>query len=61
MNDIIKAWSKPRTVFSFMLYGVFCYLCIRNKITSEIFVNIFLVISGYWFGERANKNKIINK
>lgn len=50
MNDLFK----PRTLFTAMFYGVFCYLVLKNLTIPPALNTIVSTLFGYWFGSRTN-------
>lgn len=50
-------WLRPRALFACIMYFTFAYLTIHGKIEANTFVNVFLVITGFYFGERNKKNE----
>ncbi len=58
---IIIKLLKPRTIFAFMFYGVFCYLLLNEIKIPPMLNTIVSTLMGYFFGERVNKNKEVIK
>ena len=58
---IIIKLLKPRTIFAFMFYGVFCYLLLSEIKIPPMLNTIVSTLMGYFFGERVNKNKEVIK
>ena len=57
MND----WSKPRTIFALMFYGIFCYLIIRQFEVPPTLNTIISSLLGYWYGsKKVGKNEQLN-
>lgn len=44
-----------KTIITILLTIVFCYLCITNAIGAELFMTVFTVVVGFYFGNQANK------
>ena len=45
-----------KTIITILLTIVFCYLCITNAIGAELFMTVFTVVVGFYFGNQANKD-----
>lgn len=46
-----------KTIVTFALTATFVYLSILGKIEPEIFMTIYTMIIGFYFGTQAKKNK----
>lgn len=45
-----------KTIITILLTIVFCYLCVTNAIGAELFMTVFTVVVGFYFGNQANKD-----
>ena len=58
MNALIERLTKLLTIKSIvtlLLTVVFCYLSVVGLITAELFMTIFVVVIGFYFGTQAKK------
>ncbi len=44
-----------KSIVTIFLTLVFCYLSIIGQITAELFMTIFVVVIGFYFGTQAKK------
>ena len=44
-----------KSIVTILLTLVFCYLSIIGLITAELFMTIFVVVIGFYFGTQATK------
>lgn len=51
---------KVKTIVTLMLTVVFCYLAAIGVIAAELFVSIFTVVIGFYFGSQAEKRNAEN-
>jgi len=56
MKDLLK----PRTIFAFMFYGVFCYLVMRQFPIPQELNTVVSVLLGFYFGNKAKKSEVGN-
>jgi len=52
---MFKELFKPRTLFAFMFYGVFCYLIMKQVEVPQALNSIVSSLMGYYFGQRVKK------
>jgi hypothetical protein len=58
----LKDLFKPRTIFTGLFYGVFCYLILKGIDVPPALNTIVSTLFGYWFGSRnINHNGNIEK
>jgi len=57
IEDALKEWLKPRTVFATMFYSLFCYLILTKIEVPPILNTIVSTLFGYWSGSKAKKGK----
>lgn len=48
---------KVKTIVTILLTMVFCYLSIVGAIQPELFMTIFTVVIGFYFGTQIEKQK----
>lgn len=46
-----------KSIVTILLTLVFCYLAITGMIAAQLFMTIFVVVIGFYFGTQAEKNK----
>ena len=44
-----------KTIITILLTIVFCVLCLTNVIGAELFMTVFTVVIGFYFGYQASK------
>ena len=44
-----------KTIFTILLTIVFCVLCLTGVIGAELFMTVFTVVIGFYFGNQASK------
>ena len=44
-----------KTIITILLTAVFCYLCVMGAIGPELFMTVFTVVIGFYFGNQANE------
>jgi 5-bromo-4-chloroindolyl phosphate hydrolysis protein len=44
-----------KTIITILLTCVFCFLCITGVIGAELFMTVFTVVIGFYFGNQASK------
>ena len=44
-----------KTIITILLTIVFCFLCITGVIGAELFMTVFTVVIGFYFGNQASK------
>lgn len=52
---ILKDWTKPRTVFTFMFYSTLCYMILRGISIPDLLNTIVSTLFGYWFGSKTTQ------
>ena len=56
MKEKLKKLLTVKSIVTLVLTGVFAYLAIIGKVSPEMFITIFTVIIGFYFGTQAQKN-----
>ena len=46
-----------KSIVTILLTFVFCYLAVIGAIAAQLFMTIFVVVIGFYFGTQAEKNK----
>ena len=46
-----------KSIVTILLTLVFCYLSITGVIAAQLFMTIFVVVIGFYFGAQSEKNK----
>lgn len=44
-----------KTIITILLTMVFCFLCVTGVIGAELFMTVFTVVIGFYFGNQASK------
>lgn len=44
-----------KTIITILLTFVFCFLCITGIIGAELFMTVFTVVIGFYFGNQASE------
>ncbi|MCR4794267.1 MAG: hypothetical protein K5898_03675 [Ruminococcus sp.] len=57
MRERVAKLIDVKTIVTFALTATFVYLSILGKIEPEIFMTIYTMIIGFYFGTQAKKNK----
>jgi hypothetical protein len=55
MREKLKNLLSIKSIVTILLTLVFCYLSIIGAITAELFMTIFVVVIGFYFGTQAKK------
>ena len=55
-NKLIKL-IDVKTIVTFTLTGVFAYLAVNGKITPDVFLTVYTVIIGFYFGTQFENHK----
>lgn len=55
-DKIIDRLISVKSIVTVCLTFVFCYLAIVGVVTAELFMAIFTVVIGFYFGTQKNKN-----
>jgi uncharacterized membrane protein len=45
-----------KTIITILLTIVFCFLCVTGVIGAELFMTVFTVVVGFYFGNQASKS-----
>lgn len=46
-----------KTIVTFVLTGVFAYLAVSKDVQPQIFMSVYTMIIGFYFGTQSEKNK----
>lgn len=57
MKAKITKLIDVKTIVTFTLTAAFTYLSVRGKIEPQIFMTIYTMIIGFYFGTQHEKNK----
>ena len=57
LRDRIAKLIDVKTLVTFALTAAFVYLAVLGKIEPQIFMAIYTMIIGFYFGTQAEKNK----
>lgn len=49
-----------KTIITILLTVVFCFLCITQVIGAELFMTVFTVVIGFYFGNQASSKETDN-
>jgi hypothetical protein len=55
MKEKLKNLLSIKSIVTILLTLVFCYLSVIGAITAELFMTIFVVVIGFYFGTQAKK------
>ena len=55
MKERLAKLLTIKSIITLFLTIVFCYLSIIGSITAELFMTIFVVVIGFYFGTQAKK------
>ena len=55
MKERLYKLFAIKSIVTLLLTGVFCYLSVTGRITPELFMTIFVVVIGFYFGTQATK------
>ena len=50
-----------KTIITILLTIVFCFLCVTGIIGAELFMTVFTVVIGFYFGNQASKETNTNQ
>lgn len=56
MKERLSKLLTVKSIVTIVLTAVFAYLSIRGSISPELFMTIFTVIIGFYFGTQNEKN-----
>lgn len=57
LKDRIAKLIDVKTLVTFTLTGVFAYLACTKEIEPQIFMSVYTMIIGFYFGTQHEKNK----
>lgn len=57
MKNRLAKLIDVKTIVTFTLTAAFTYLSVRGKIEPQIFMTIYTMIIGFYFGTQHEKNK----
>lgn len=55
MKERLNKLFTIKSIVTLCLTFVFCWLSISGEITAELFMTIFVVVIGFYFGTQAKK------
>lgn len=55
MKERLTKLLTIKSIVTIFLTLVFCYLSVIGSITAELFMTIFVVVIGFYFGTQAKK------
>lgn len=55
MKERISKLLTIKSIVTILLTLVFCYLSVIGLISAELFMTIFVVVIGFYFGTQAKK------
>jgi len=58
LNDIVQKLLHPRTLYTFMFFGVACYLTVKQLEVPQWLNNICISLLAFWFGEQCAKKQM---
>lgn len=53
--DFIKTFTCIKSIVTLALTGCYIYLCVIGKINAESFMNIYIMVIGFYFGTQWQK------
>lgn len=57
MKERIAKLIDVKSIGTLLMTGVFCYLSCVGRISPEMFITIFTVVIGFYYGSQHSKNK----
>ena len=60
MQDFLKRIAKlidVKSIISIATTFVFCYLALRRYLSAEVFISVYSIIVGFYFGTQYEKTK----
>lgn len=57
LRERIAKLIDVKTIVTFVLTGVFAYLSIKKDIQPQVFMSVYTMIIGFYFGTQSKKNK----
>lgn len=64
MKDVVKKLAKlidVKSIISIATTFVFCYLALSKYLSAEVFISVYSIIIGFYFGVQYAKNKTIEE
>lgn len=61
MKDIVKRIAKlidVKSIISIATTFVFCYLALSKYLSAEVFISVYSIIIGFYFGVQYAKSKV---
>ena len=55
MKERLSKLLTIKSIVTLLLTIVFCYLSVIRLITAELFMSVFVVVIGFYFGTQAAK------
>lgn len=55
MKERIAKLIDVKSIATLFMVGVFCFLAITGKVSSQEFITIFTVVISFYFGTQATK------
>lgn len=58
MQDFLKRIAKlidVKSIISILTTLVFCYLALRKYLSAEVFISVYSIIIGFYFGTQYSK------
>lgn len=57
IKDKLAKLINVKSIITILLTLVFCYMSVMGVITAELFMSVFTVMIGFYFGNQTNKVK----
>lgn len=57
MKEKLTKLINIKSIVTLLVTGIFCYLSVTGRISSELFMSIFTVIIAFYFGTQTEKKK----
>lgn len=61
MKDVLKRIAKlidVKSIISITTTFVFCYLALSKYLSAEVFISVYSIVIGFYFGTQYAKSKI---
>ena len=55
MKERLNKLLTIKSIVTILLTAVFCYLAVIGAINAELFMSVFVVVIGFYFGTQATK------
>jgi hypothetical protein len=55
-DSVIKDICSSTTIFALLIYGSFCYLAVRGKISTEVITNVVFTLLAFYYGTKKSGN-----